>query len=354
MRNESLVLKQRKKKMDSIRNEMCLMNLERVLNKKISFINEVLEEIDLSHIHSVIGFPTKYMITVGGKRLRPILCSLCAELVGGDYRKTKEAFIALELIHNATLVHDDILDGDQYRRGEPSVSFMFGRKNAVLTGDALFALGLKYAANTKNTSIVKLLSETALKMVQGVALQSYNRRKIVSEEMYYQINYLKSGSLFETATALGAIVGLGNDDIIENIAFFGKEFGNAYQIRDDICNVFYENEQDDFSRNDLVNGDISLPLIYALNSNMIKERDKKVLEDVYKGNKENFSIEEVRRIYLETDAIKNSINKMNEYAQSGYSMLKFHENSEAKDVLEQLINEYYFRFKPGENQNDFL
>ena len=340
--------------MDSTVNGVNLVNLETVLNEKISFINQVIEEIDLSRIHSVLGYPTKYMITAGGKRLRPILCILCAELVGGDYRESKDAFIALELIHNATLIHDDIIDGDQYRRGEPSVPSMFGSNVAVLTGDSLFALGLKHAAETENTSIVKLLSETALKMVQGVALQSINRRKIVTENTYYQINYLKSGSLFETATALGAMIGSKDQEAIQKLAEFGKQFGNAYQIRDDICNVFYENEQDDFSRNDLINGDISLPLIYALNSKKIREEDKKTLMEIYEGQKENFNIEEIRRIYIEAEAIKNSTEKMKQFAEMGFKIIKEFENSDAKEALEHLINGYYFSFQPGKSNDELI
>ncbi len=231
---------------------------------------------------------------------------------------------------------------------------MFGTNVAVLTGDSLFALGLKHAAETKNTSIVKLLSETALKMVQGVALQSINRRKIVTEKTYYQINYLKSGSLFETATALGAMIGSEDQEAIEKLAEFGKQFGNAYQIRDDICNVFYENEQDDFSRNDLINGDISLPLIYALNSNKIREEDKKTLMEIYEGKKENFNIEEIRQIYTKAEVINDSTEKMKQFAEMGYKIIKDYENSEAKEALEQLINEYYFNFQPGKSNDDLI
>ena len=133
----------------------------------------------MSEVHPILAEPSRYSITGGGKRLRPMICMLSAEVVGGNYQDTKDAFLALELIHNGTLVHDDIIDKDLFRRGTPSVQVKYDAKRAVLTGDALLSLGLKYASNTGNPKVVHILAETALKMVQGVALQTFFRKKEV-------------------------------------------------------------------------------------------------------------------------------------------------------------------------------
>ena len=323
-----------------------MITFNETLGEKLGFINEALKELSLSKVHSILRVPAKYAIMGGGKRLRPIICTFCAEVAGGDYKDTKDAFLALELIHNGTLVHDDIIDEDLFRRGHPSAPVKFGGKRAVLTGDALLSLGLKYAAKTGRPSVVEWLSETALKMVQGVALQTFNRRKLVSEEAYLDINYLKSGSLFEAAAALGGLIASLDPEDSARLAKFGKNFGNAYQIRDDICGVFAENSDDDLSRNDLLNGDISLPFIYALDSD-IPERDRITITAAYIGQSDSVDIDEVQRIYEETDALERCVTKMNEFAERGREYLAEFNKSEAKDFLNYLLDQYYSEFSPG-------
>ncbi|MFB0558529.1 MAG: polyprenyl synthetase family protein [Candidatus Bathyarchaeia archaeon] len=324
-----------------------MYNLKELMREKINFINEALDELDVSKVHSILRIPVEYAISSGGKRLRPIICTLCAEVVGGDYRDTKDAFLALELIHNGTLVHDDIIDEDLFRRGTPSAPVKFGPKRAVLTGDALLSMGLKYAAKTGIPDVVTLLSETSLKMVQGVALQTFNRRKIVSEKEYLDINYLKSGSLFEAAAALGGLMGSGRAEDSERLAGFGRNFGNAYQIRDDICGVFEESENDNLSRNDLLNGEVTLPFIYALESDAIPEKDRRTITAVFMGEIEKVDPMDVQRIYEETMALERSIRKMKEFAELGRKYLDSFERSEAKEILNHMLDQYYKYFSPS-------
>ena len=164
-----------------------MYNFDERLGEKVDFVNEVLSDLDLSDVHPILETPAKYTLEGTGKRLRPMICMLCAELAGGEYRDTKDAFLALELIHNGTLVHDDIIDEDLFRRGNPSVQVKFDTKRAVLTGDALLSLGLRYASKTGNTEIVHILAETALKMVQGVALQTFFRRRSCLKRHIYKL-----------------------------------------------------------------------------------------------------------------------------------------------------------------------
>jgi geranylgeranyl pyrophosphate synthase len=323
-----------------------LFNFDEGLREKLEFVNQSILHLDLSDVHPILADPSSYSITGGGKRLRPMICMLCAEVVGGDYKDTREAFLALELIHNGTLVHDDIIDEDLFRRGTPSVQVKYDAKRAVLTGDALLSLGLKYASMTDNPKVVHMLAETALKMVQGVALQTFFRRKKVAENTYLKINYLKSGSLFECAAALGGIVSTDIHGDYEALGQFGRNFGDAYQIRDDICSVYAETKHDDLSRIDLLNGDISLPLIYALDSEEISKQDVSTLMMPYLGQKETVEIEEVRRIYEESGALERSIMKMKDYAQEGIRWLEGFEDSRAKSFLIHLLDRYYISFSP--------
>jgi len=315
------------------------------LREKQEFINRVIEDLDFD-VHSLLEVPAKYTLLAGGKRLRPLVCMLCAEVVGGDYRETKDAFLALELIHNGTLVHDDIIDEDLFRRGSPSVHVKFDGKRAILTGDVLLSLGLKYATKTGNLSIVSWLSDAALKMVQGVVLQTYYRRKFVSEATYLNIAYLKSGSLFEAAAALGGLVGGDSGETVKSLAKFGRNFGLAYQIRDDICGVFSEDKTDELSRSDMLNGDLTLPFIYALDSESISDSDKNSMRDMFLGLREQIDDEEVQRIYEETGALDRSMEKMKGYAERGRESLNHIPMTEAGECINYLLDQYYKYFSP--------
>ena len=323
-----------------------LFDFDEGLRDKLEFVNKSILDLDLSDVHPILADPSRYSITGGGKRLRPMICMLSAEVVGGDYKDTREAFLALELIHNGTLVHDDIIDEDLFRRGTPSVQVKYDAKRAVLTGDALLSLGLKYASMTGNPKVVHMLAETALKMVQGVALQTFFRRKKVAENTYLKINYLKSGSLFECAAALGSIVSSDKPEDYEALGQFGRNFGDAYQIRDDICGVYAETKHDDLSRIDLLNGDVTLPLIYALESEEISKQDVSTLMMLYLGEKETADIEEIRRIYEESGALKRSIKKMKDNARESIRWLEKFEDSKAKSFLTHLVDRYYISFSP--------
>jgi len=317
-----------------------------VIEEKRDFINKSMESLDLSNIHDLLKMPTSYAISTGGKRLRPLICTLCAEAVGGDYKETENAFLAIESLHNGTLVHDDIIDEDVYRRSNLSVPTKYGQKTAVLTGDALLSLGLRFAAKTGNLKVVEWLSETALKMVQGVALQTFFRRKIISEDTYLNINYLKSGSLFEAAAAIGGLVGSNDEKVVERFSVFGRYFGDAYQIRDDIGGIYAEDRNDELARSDLENGDITLPMIYALSSKTISNKDRDMIQSSYEGSGENIDLEEVQRIYSETGAITKSIELMKSLAEKGRMSLIDLPKSEAADCINFLLDYYYRDFSP--------
>lgn len=317
-----------------------------VIEEKREFINKAMESLDLSNIHDLLKMPTSYAISTGGKRLRPLICTLCAEAAGGDFKETENAFLAIESLHNGTLVHDDIIDEDVYRRSSLSVPTKYGQKTAVLTGDALLSLGLRFAAKTGNLKVVEWLSETALKMVQGVALQTFFRRKIISEDTYLNINYLKSGSLFEAAAAIGGLVGSKDEELVERFAVFGRYFGDAYQIRDDIGGIYAEDRNDELARTDLENGDITLPMIYALSSKTISNKDRDMIQSAYEGSGENIDLEEVQRIYSETGAITKSIELMKSLAEKGRMSLKDLPRSEAADCINFLLDYYYRDFSP--------
>jgi len=268
---------------------------------------------------------------------------LCTEMLGGDYRNTRDIFLALELIHNATLVHDDIIDGDMYRRGEPSLFSEHGVKKAVLTGDALLSMGLIYASRTGKPEVVGWLAETSLKMVQGITMQNQYKRKLMSVDDYLHMNYLKSGSLFEAASALGGIMGSNDPADVERLARFGKSFGNAYQIRDDIIDAFTPQDSENSPNNDLLNGDPSLLLIYAVNSSIDGEDRAKFLS-VYTGESRDLEVDLVRRVYKETGSLRKPIDKMQGFSREARNILDYYPESDAKESLTELLEQYNSNF----------
>lgn len=265
-------------------------------------------------------------------------------MLGGDYRDTRDMFLALELIHNATLVHDDIIDGDMYRRGEPSLFSEHGVKTAVLTGDALLSIGLMYASKTGKPEIVEWLAETSLKMVQGITLQNQYKRKLMSVDDYLYMNYLKSGSLFEAASALGGIAGSNDPEDVKKLAQFGKYFGNAYQIRDDIIDTLTPQGSDNSPNNDLLNGDPSLLLLYAVNSDSINEEDKSKFLSIYRGESKDLDVDFIHRVYEETGSLQKAIDKMQEFSNMARKILDEYPESDAKESLYELLEQYNSSF----------
>ncbi|MGQ9679211.1 MAG: polyprenyl synthetase family protein [Candidatus Bathyarchaeia archaeon] len=315
-----------------------MVNSYEKLSDKQELINKIIESIDLK-VDALLEIPSRYALTGGGKRLRPLICMLCAEMVGGSSVISQDAFIALELIHNGTLIHDDIIDEDLARRGAPTVHVKFGGKRAILTGDVLLSLGLKYATKTGNIEIVRLLSETSLKMVQGVALQTFYRRKLIPESKYIEIMYLKSGSLFEAAAVIGGLSASGDEEILNRFSDFGSNFGIAYQIRDDLQDAMTNAGKEGGS--DILNGDPALPFIYAVESERIGEEDRDYLLNVFNGRVEKADYERVRRIFKETGVIDRTINKMKDYAELSKKSLEYFPSSEAKKHLNLLLDLFY-------------
>jgi geranylgeranyl pyrophosphate synthase len=156
---------------------------------------------------------------------------------------------------------------------------------------------------------------------------------------------LKSGSLFEVTAAIGGILASAGSQDSKNLAIFGKNFGIAYQIRDDICGVYAEDQEEKLIRNDLLNGDISLPLIYALDSQKITKRDRDNIISIHTGKKKEVDLKEIQRIYEETGALKKAKKKMNEFASEGKKTIDQFEETESKRSLNYLINQFFSKFE---------
>ena len=311
------------------------------LEERQEFVDNVFDKFDMN-VNFYLKDPIKYSLNSKGKRLRPIICMLSCEIFGGSYRDTTDAFIALELIHNGTLIHDDVIDDDNFRRGQNSVHTKFGNKRAILAGDILLSLSLKYAVKTGKIGIVGRLSDAAVKMVQGVAIQTQMRGKVVSMQQYLDLAYLKSGSLFETAAVIGGLLKDIDDESVRKISNFGKYFGLAYQIRDDITDMTTDPASP--TRSDIANGDISLPLIYALESKSIRQSDHDMLSKIFEGKLAEYREADVLRIYNETGALDKTVEKMEYYAEESSRALESFSGT-AVDGLRELLDQNFTHVK---------
>ena len=178
----------------------------------------------------------RYVLQTRGKRLRPILVMLSAQSVGGYMEPVKKLALSIELLHAATLIHDDILDQDLFRRNAPTVNAKWGVRDAVLVGDALASLSLNLTADY-GTAIIKIMSQTCLLLSDGEYMDVENSHKRPRESDYLETIKRKSASLFKAATQCGAIAANASHDEIAALAEFGENFGLAYQIKDDLSDV---------------------------------------------------------------------------------------------------------------------
>jgi octaprenyl-diphosphate synthase len=183
-----------------------------------------------------LGERIAYVLRTRGKRLRPVLVMLSAQSVGGRMDTVKKLALAIELLHAGTLVHDDILDQDSFRRNAPTVNVKWGVRDAVLVGDALASLSINLAADY-GKEISKLMSQTCLLLSDGEYMDVENANKKLSESDYMKTIKRKSASLFKAATQCGATAAGASRKEIDALAEFGESFGLAYQIKDDLSDV---------------------------------------------------------------------------------------------------------------------
>ena len=222
----------------------------------------------LSHGEGLLADALQHIRQRGGKRMRPVLTLLIAKCFGAVNNVTQNAALGLELLHTASLVHDDVVDESSERRGQASVNASYNNKVAVLVGDYILSTALQRVALTCNTTIVELLAELGRTLSNGEILQLTNfENDGISEDTYYIVIQAKTASLFECCAQMGAISAQATDNQVKAAMNFGRIIGVIFQIRDDIFDYFDSKEIGKPTGNDMVEGKLTLPVIFALNSN---------------------------------------------------------------------------------------
>ncbi len=291
----------------------------------------------LTHTDGMLSQVLEHIRKKAGKRMRPMLILLMAKNHGAVSDVTQNAAVGLELLHTASLVHDDVVDESGERRGQASVNAIYNNKVAVLAGDYLLSTALLHVSFTGNQKIVQYLAELGRTLASGEILQlsNINSQKI-SEDVYYQVIKQKTAALFEACCAIGALSAGASDGEIEAAKRFGQNLGIVFQIRDDIFDYFDSPEIGKPTGNDMAEGKLTLPAIHALTAT----QDGEMLALAAKVKANTVSREEIARLVAFTKAnggIEYAETRMNELR--GLCM-EYIANSVADDGIKAALGAY--------------
>jgi octaprenyl-diphosphate synthase len=247
----------------------------------------------LEHSDGMLSQALNHIRQRAGKRMRPMLILLMAKNFGKVTEVTQNAAIGLELLHTASLVHDDVVDDSAERRGQASVNAMYDNKVSVLVGDYILSTALLSVSYTHSEKIVRYLSELGRILSDGEILQLSNiQNEEISEEVYYNIIKGKTAALFEACAAIGAEASGASEEDVNLAKKFGQNLGIIFQIRDDIFDYYDSKEIGKPTGNDMAEGKLTLPVIYALNST----KDEEMIALAQKVKEHTISLDEIARL----------------------------------------------------------
>jgi len=272
-----------------------------------------------------------------GKQMRPLLVFLSARLNGEVNESTCVAATLIELLHTASLVHDDVVDDASQRRGALSVNALWNSKIAVLTGDYMLATGLLVSLEKNRYDMLEIVSEAVKSMSEGELLQLQKAYKLnINETDYIKIIQSKTAALISACTACGTASVTNDAEVIQIMKEMGENIGIAFQIRDDILDYEGNNLTGKIKGNDIKERKITLPLIYALEKSPLAKRTH-ILHIVRKKKKTKPEIEEVIKFVRDNGGIEYSALKMNQYRDKALAILDSYPESEIKTSLKNFV-----------------
>jgi geranylgeranyl diphosphate synthase type I len=277
----------------------------------------------------------KHITNAGGKRVRPLICLLSCEAVGGKTADAVKTAAALELVHTFTLIHDDIMDDDDLRRGRPSVHKMYGESTAILAGDLLFSKAFELC----NEPAVRVLARAASEICEGQEMDmSFERTKNVSEKEYLEMIRRKTAVLLEAAAESGAILGKASKGQVKALADYGRDLGLAFQIHDDVLDLTADEKKlGKPVGSDIVEGKRSLIVIRALVSLQGEDR-KKLLKILDKDGNSDAEVNAAVELLKDCGAIDYCTKKAKDASELAKESLRTLPESSAKTALLELAD----------------
>jgi len=307
-----------------------------IIDEMQCFRNQFTEA--LHSTNPLLGLALTHVAKRTGKMMRPMLTLLSAKLFGDVNQNVYNAASAVELFHTASLLHDDVVDESEQRRGEPSINAAFSNKVAVLVGDYLLALSQYHASKSDSLRFLSIVSKAAQDLADGEILQLDNvANKDFSESVYYSIIRRKTAALFCACGESGALLaGAAESDII-NLRLFGEYVGIVFQIRDDIFDYNDDKNIGKPTGNDMKEGKLTLPVLYALNSTS-DESMKELALKVKSGDVTESEIAELISFTKRVGGIEYAEQIMAEYAQKAKNLLSIYPDSDTKQALNAYVD----------------
>ena len=289
-----------------------------------------------SHI-PLLTIVTKYVLRRKGKQMRPLFVFLTSKLTGEVTESSYTAASLIELMHTATLVHDDVVDESNERRGVFSVNAIWKAKVAVLFGDYLLARGLLLAVEKKDYDLLEIVSDTSKEMSEGELLQIQKSRSLnINTETYYEVIRKKTATLIASCTACGAKSAKASQDVVDRVYEMGINIGMAFQIKDDLFDYQPHGLIGKPTGNDIKEKKFTLPLIYALHQAEPGVR-KAMVRKIKNGKRSQRVVNEVVQFVKDQGGIEFATEKMLEYKSRAMDILHSFPDSPARDSLRNLV-----------------
>ena len=313
--------------------------LKSSVDEKLVLVEERIKKQLVSKV-DLVQTMANYHLNTGGKRLRALLtlgsAKLCGYLKGG---RDINLAACVELIHAATLMHDDVIDNGEIRRGKKTLNSVWGNQSSILMGDYLLSRCFEMMVEDENLEVLKLLSSTSVKIAQGEILQLQHKGETdMLEETYFKIISSKTAELFASATKVGAILGNKNNKIKDALEFYGKNLGLTFQIADDTLD--YNSDLNLFGKkigNDFFEGKITLPII--LLSQKVNNFEKNQIKEFFsKKNRDEKNFQIILELIKKYNIVKECYKKAEHFINLASNSLSILENSEEKKIFENLTS----------------
>lgn len=314
-----------------------LSEISRPIKSELAQFDNIFKAAMRSNV-GLVDLVARYIIRQKGKKVRPMLVLLSASLSGGITDRTYRGASLVELLHTATLIHDDVVDNADKRRGMWSINALFKNKIAVLMGDYLLSRGLMISVDGKDYDFLGVTTNAVKRMSEGELLQIQKTRKLdIDEETYFKVISDKTASLLETCCTIGAMSTTENKDYIEAMRSYGHSLGMAFQIRDDILD--YEGTSNLIGKpvgGDIKEKKITLPLIYALNKVSASEASR--IRKVLKNGNDKTKVKEIIAFVKANNGIDYALKIAQKFSDEAIASLNIFPETETKSSLKDLVD----------------
>ena len=302
--------------------KLSLKEISSPIKSELERFNDIFKAALNSNV-GLVDLVARYIIRQKGKKIRPLLVLLSAKISGGVTERTYRGAALVELLHTATLIHDDVVDDADKRRGMWSINALFKNKVAVLMGDYLLSRGLMISVEGKDYDFLGVTTNAVKRMSEGELLQIQKTRKLdIDEETYFKVISDKTASLLETCCSIGAMSTTDNKDYIEAMRNFGHSLGMSFQIRDDILD--YEGKSNLIGKpigGDIKEKKITLPLIYSLNN--VSKNEASRIRKILKNGNDKTKVKEVMQFVHENKGIEYALEVAHKYSNKAKESLKY-------------------------------